>query len=71
MNREMGYEYGNRFVKMIMDGTIYKDCMPNHADEFTGGNEAYHLKLFESYLGSCACYMMDKRLEADRREYNG
>lgn len=71
MMQKTGYEYGCRLIEMIMDGTICKDSMPNHADEFTGGKESYYYDLFESYMGSCGCYMMDMRLEANRREYNG
>lgn len=65
------YEYGSVFVEKLMDGTIYKEYMPNHGIDFTGGNEEYCYDLFESYMGSLGCYLMDKRLETNRREYHG
>jgi hypothetical protein len=45
--------------------------MKNHAEEFTGGKEELYRGRFKIYIGSCGCFLMDKRLSEMEVGYNG
>lgn len=60
---------GEIFVEELLSGDFKKDCRPNHGEKFIGGLENLHKYLFDKYLSSCGCFLMDMRLK--RGEYHG
>ena len=59
---DAGSQFALELLEDIMAGRIVKDCMVNHSDEFTGGMEDLHRRRFQTYLSSCGCYLMDRRI---------
>lgn len=66
-----GRQFALDFYNDIKYGRILKDCMMNHSDDFTRGMEKLHRNRFITYLGSCGCFLMDKRLAVSKEEYCG
>jgi hypothetical protein len=58
-------------LKDVRDGSIVKECMKNHAEEFTGGKEEQYRGRFITYISSCGCFLMDKRIADMEEVYNG
>lgn len=68
---DTGSQFALELLEDIMTGKIVKDCMVNHSDEFNGGVEDLHRKRFQTYLGSCGCYLMDRRIHEYEEGYIG
>ena len=68
---DAGRQFAIELLEDIMTGKIVKDCMINHSDEFTGGLEDLHRKRFQTYLSSCGCYLMDRRICKCEEGYSG
>lgn len=66
-----GRQFAIEFLNDIKHRRIMKDCMINHSEDFTGGMEELHRKRFNTYLGSCGCYLMDRRLNELEGGYRG
>ena len=69
--KDAGRQFAMEFLDDIKLGRILKDCMVNHSDDFTGGMEKLHRKRFNTYLSSCGCYLMDRRLDESEEGYCG
>lgn len=69
--KRMAQEFAEKLLKDMEQGTIQKDCMTNHFEDFTGGMEELHRERYRSYLNSCGCYLMDLRLKDMEEEYHG
>lgn len=68
---EMARRNGQKLVDSLMDGSFVKNHRPNHAPDFDKGYEDLYRNRFVNYLGSCGCFLMDRRLDARGREYRG
>lgn len=68
---EIAERNGKKLVEQLKDGTFVKDHRSNHGLNFTYGFENLYRARFCSYLGSCACFMMDLRLKERKGEYCG
>lgn len=68
---DAGSQFAMELLEDMTTGKIVKDCMVNHSDEFTGGMEELHRKRFQVYLGSCGCYLMDRRIRECEEGYFG
>lgn len=60
-----------KLVSDLNEGKFRKNHRTNHEADFTGGLEDLHRYEFNSYLGSCGCFLMDMRLNDRRRDYHG
>lgn len=69
--KDEGRQFAMELLDDMKSGRIEKDCMVNHSDDFTGGMEKFHRKRFHTYLGSCGCYLMDRRLAESEEGYCG
>lgn len=56
---------GERFVSAIEDGTIIKDCRPNHGKVFHGAYEELYLHKFRTYLGSVSRAIRNSQLRKE------
>lgn len=65
------YQFATEVLKDLESGVIQKDCMINHFGEFTGGLEELYRERHRSYLNSCGCFLMDRRLAAMEEDYHG
>ncbi|MDE7445435.1 MAG: hypothetical protein K2N15_07030 [Lachnospiraceae bacterium] len=63
IQNESAQRNGKKLVQSLSDGTFKKNYRPNHGPEFTRGLEELHRYRFNMYLGSCGCFLMEKRLE--------
>ena len=68
-NMRMGKTQGELFVDQLQSGEFKKNFRPNHGPDFTGGLEEQYRYIFNQYMSSCGCFLMDMRLV--RREYHG
>ena len=62
---------GKKLVYSLSDGTFKKNYRPNHGPDFSKGLEDLHRYRFNMYLGSCGCFLMEKRLEGRKGGYCG
>lgn len=60
-----------KFVERIADGTIQKNHLVNHGDNFTKGPEGIARMRFNRYIGSCGYQLMRHRIETEARIYRG
>ena len=60
-----------RLIQQLQSGEFKKNCRPNHAPDFSGGAEELYRYRFNKYLGSCSCFLMDKRLKDRGTLYHG
>lgn len=60
---------GEKFTEELLSGEFKKNSRPNHGEDFIGGLEEFHQYLFDKYLSSCGCFLMDMRIR--REEYHG
>lgn len=71
VQNESAQRNGKKLVQSLADGTFKKNYRPNHGPEFTRGLEELHRYRFNMYLGSCGCFLMEKRLEGRKGGYCG
>ncbi len=72
MKKEKGREYAVSLVKALKTGTFLKDYRTNHGPDFAEGLEGLHRQRFQTYMGSCGCFLMDQRIiESGSGDYNG
>ena len=71
MGNEIALRNGEKLVESLKNGTFVKNHRTNHAPDFDKGYEDLYRNRFVSYLGSCGCFLMDRRLETKGREYRG
>lgn len=71
MRSEVAHRNGKKLVDSLKDGSFVKNHRPNHAPDFDKGYEELYRTRFVNYLGSCGCFLMDKRLGTKGREYRG
>lgn len=68
---EKGMVYGEILVNSLEDGSFSKECRTNHGFDFTGGLEQLHKYRFVTYMSSCGCYLLNRRVESKKGEYFG
>ena len=71
LQRESAVRNGKKLVESLADGTFVKNYRTNHGPDFTKGYEELYRYRFNSYVGSCGCFLMNKRLENKGSEYRG
>ena len=64
-------ERAKLFLKRIEDGTIQKNHLVNHGEDFTKGPEGIACMRFNRYIGSCGYQLMRHRIETEARVYRG
>lgn len=68
MNRS---ERSQLFIERLMDGTIEKQVVKNHGEDFTEGAEDISCARFSRFIGSCSYLLMKNRVEKETRSYYG
>lgn len=58
-------DHGKDLVRMMKDGTIQKDVLPDNGTEFHGDYEQIYLETFMDYLGSVGRYLQNERLNVE------
>lgn len=69
INENLNSTKGVLFVNELITGEFKKDYHMNCCPDFTEGLEELYHHVFEMYISSCGCFLMDKRLT--RVEYYG
>ena len=64
-------QFASDFLNDLKTGEIEKECMTNHFQEFSEGLEDLHKDRFCTYLKSCGCFLMNRRLDAMEEVYHG
>ena len=64
-------QFASGFLSDLKAGRIKKECMTNHFQEFSAGLGELHRDRFSTYLKSCGCYLMNRRLDAMEEAYHG
>lgn len=62
-------DHGKKLVRMMQDGTIEKQTLPDKGKTFHGGYEQLYLENFVNYLGCVSRYLQNKRLKV--KSYDG
>lgn len=68
MDIQKADRFSVEFVTDLKQGIILKDTLPIYSDDFSEGIEELHRERFVKYMGSCSCFLMDKRIMATNNE---
>ncbi len=70
-NDSAAYQFAVEMLSDLKFGKLHKDCMMNRFGEFTSGLEELHRERLCSYLNSCGCFLMNRRLADLEEGYHG
>ena len=64
-------QFAKEFLNDLKTGKIKEEYITSYSHEFSEGLEEVHRDKFCTYLKSCGCFLMNRRLDAAEEAYHG